>query len=61
MARLKRVDCSEPGITRRRQGRGFAYLDVAGKRVESGEVLARIRELAIPPAWTEVWICTHAS
>jgi DNA topoisomerase I len=61
VARLKRVDCSEPGITRRRQGRGFAYLDVAGKRVESGEVLVRIRELAIPPAWTEVWICTHPS
>ena len=59
MARLKRVDCSQPGITRRRRGRGFEYLDAAGKRVDSGEVLGRIRELAIPPAWTEVWICVH--
>jgi DNA topoisomerase I len=59
VARLKRVDCSQPGITRRRRGRGFEYLDVAGERIRSDEALARIRELAIPPAWTEVWICEH--
>jgi DNA topoisomerase IB len=59
VARLKRVDCSEPGITRRRRGRGFEYLDAAGNRVTSEGVLERIRELAIPPAWAEVWICTH--
>jgi DNA topoisomerase I len=59
VARLKRVDCSQPGIARRRRGRGFEYLDVAGRRVESEEVLARIRELAIPPGWTEVWICPN--
>jgi DNA topoisomerase I len=57
--RLKRVDCSEPGITRRRRGRGFEYLDADGSRVSSEETVARIRELAIPPAWTEVWICMH--
>jgi DNA topoisomerase IB len=57
--RLRRVDCSKPGITRRRRGRGFEYLEAGGTRVEDEEVLARIRELAIPPAWTEVWICTH--
>jgi DNA topoisomerase-1 len=57
VARLKRVDCSQPGITRRRRGRGFEYLDVAGNRVTSEEVLARVRELAIPPAWADVWIC----
>jgi DNA topoisomerase I len=59
MPRLKRVDCSQPGIARRRRGRGFEYLDATGERVVSEDVLARIRELAIPPAWTEVWICTH--
>jgi DNA topoisomerase I len=59
VARLKRVDCSQPGITRRRRGRGFEYLDAGGKRVASEEVLDRIRELAIPPAWGEVWICAH--
>jgi DNA topoisomerase-1 len=57
VARLKRVDCSQPGITRRRRGRGFEYIEADGTRVASEEALARIRELAIPPAWTEVWIC----
>jgi DNA topoisomerase I len=59
VARLKRVDCSQPGITRRRRGRGFEYVDAGGARIQSEEVLGRIRELAIPPAWTEVWICRH--
>jgi DNA topoisomerase I len=59
VARLKRVDCSQPGINRRRRGRGFEYLEADGTRVTSDEVLARIRELAIPPAWTDVWICRH--
>jgi DNA topoisomerase IB len=57
VARLKRVDCSQPGITRRRRGRGFEYIEVDGTRVSSHEALARIRELAVPPAWTAVWIC----
>src|SRR3954468_2698850 len=57
MARLKRVDCSQPGISRRRRGRGFEFLDARGERVESPEVLERMRGLAIPPAWTGVWIC----
>jgi DNA topoisomerase-1 len=56
MPRLRRSDCSGPGIVRRRAGRGFVYLD-AGERVEEAEVLARIRELGIPPAWRDVWIC----
>jgi DNA topoisomerase I len=55
--RLRRVDCSGPGIARRRRGRGFEYLDEEGRRIEDPEVLARIRELAIPPAWNDVWIC----
>ncbi len=56
MPRLRRVDCSAPGIVRRRAGRGFAYFD-DGERVTDPEALARIRALAIPPAWTDVWIC----
>jgi DNA topoisomerase IB len=57
MARLRRTDCSGPGITRRRAGRGFVYHDGEGERVDEPEVLERIRELGIPPAWTDVWIC----
>jgi len=59
MPRLKRVDCSGPGIRRRRRGRGFAFYDENGERVEDEEVLARIRDMAIPPAWQDVWICPH--
>lgn len=59
MARLRRVDCSTPGITRRRRGRGFEYLDEDGHRVEDAEIVDRIRELAIPPAWEDVWICPY--
>lgn len=56
MARLRRVDCAGTGITRRRRGRGFEYLD-RGRTVTDEEVLERIRALAVPPAWKEVWIC----
>jgi DNA topoisomerase-1 len=57
MPRLRRADCSQPGLTRRRRGRGFEYLDADGRRIEDREVLERIRALAIPPAWEDVWIC----
>jgi DNA topoisomerase I len=57
MPRLRRADCSGPGIARRRAGRGFSYRDERGGRVEDPETLARIRELGIPPAWEGVWIC----
>ncbi|MDX6661734.1 MAG: topoisomerase [Solirubrobacteraceae bacterium] len=59
MARLRRVDCSGPGITRRRRGRGFEYRDDGGRRIADDDVLARIRELAIPPAWEDVWVCPY--
>jgi DNA topoisomerase-1 len=52
---------ARPGITRRRAGRGFGYRDPDGKRVTDRTVLARIRSLAIPPAWTDVWICNDPS
>jgi DNA topoisomerase IB len=58
MPRLRRADCSSPGILRRGRGKGFEYLDAAGRRVSDPEVLARIRALGIPPAWRDVWICT---
>jgi DNA topoisomerase IB len=57
VGRLRRVDCATPGIRRRRRGRGFAYVDAAGRKVDDAETLERIRLLAIPPAWTDVWIC----
>jgi DNA topoisomerase I len=57
MPRLRRADCSGPGILRRRRGRGFTYLSSNGEPVKDAEVLARIKDLAIPPAWREVWIC----
>jgi DNA topoisomerase I len=57
MARLRRVESSAPGITRRRRGRGFEYRTPAGRRVAAREELARIDSLAIPPAWRDVWIC----
>jgi DNA topoisomerase I len=55
--RLRRTDCSSPGLTRRRQGKGFSYLDADGEKVTEPEDLARISELGIPPAWKDVWIC----
>jgi DNA topoisomerase I len=59
MTRLRRSDCSGPGITRRRRGKGFEYLDEDGSRITDEEVLARIRELGIPPAWKHVWVCPY--
>lgn len=59
MPRLRRVDCTEPGIRRARHGRGFRYIDQDGSPIEDREALQRIRELTIPPAWQEVWICPH--
>jgi DNA topoisomerase I len=55
--RLRRSDCAAPGIARRRRGRGFEYRDPVGERIDDPEALERIAQLAIPPAWREVWIC----
>jgi DNA topoisomerase-1 len=56
VARLRRADCSTPGIIRRRSGKGFSYIGTDGGRVSAPE-RRRIEALAIPPAWTDVWIC----
>src|SRR3954468_7756950 len=57
MPRLRRADCSAAGITRRRRGKGFEYIDQDGSRLTDEETLERIRELVISPAWEDVWIC----
>jgi DNA topoisomerase I len=56
--RLRRSDCSGKGITRVRRGRGFSYQDARGRPVRDPDELLRIKELAIPPAWQDVWICS---
>src|SRR5438128_11148602 len=55
--RLRRSDCSGPGIHRVRDGEGFGYRDAHGERIDDDEVLTRIDGLVIPPAWKDVWIC----
>jgi DNA topoisomerase I len=57
---LRYVCDSGPAIRRRRAGKGFSYLDAKGRRVANAETIKRIRALVIPPAWTDVWICTAA-
>ena len=59
-AGLRYVTETAPGIRRRRAGHGFVYLNGHGP-VRQTQTLARIRALAIPPAWTEVWICPSPS
>ena len=59
MARTRRVDTNGPGITRVKRGRGFSYHEEDGTTISDKATLDRIRALAIPPAWTNVWICPH--
>ncbi len=54
---LVHVSDEDPGITRRRRGTGWSYADEVGATITDEETLGRIAALAIPPAWTEVWIC----
>jgi len=60
-AGLRYVTDDEPGIRRRKSGKGFTYRDPQGKTVKDPKVIERIRKLAIPPAWTDVWICPRAN
>ncbi|MEX5717102.1 DNA topoisomerase IB [Geodermatophilus maliterrae] len=55
--RLRRSDVHGPGWTRRRAGRGFSYRDETGALIKDPDRLDRIRSIAIPPAWKDVWIC----
>jgi DNA topoisomerase I len=56
-ARLRYVNDRRPGITRERVTGGFRYRDPEGARIDDPAELARIKALAVPPAWTDVWIC----
>lgn len=56
-ARLRYVGDATPGISRRRRGRGFSYTGPDGEPIRDEHTLERIRSLAIPPAWRDVWIC----
>src|SRR6185436_20981250 len=58
-AGLRYVSDSMPGLTRVRAGKAFRHIDTAGRPVHDPDVLARIRKLAIPPAWRDVWICAQ--
>jgi DNA topoisomerase I len=60
-AGLLYVSDEEPGIRRRKSGKGFTYTRPDGKKVEDGSTLERIKSLAIPPAYTDVWICAKAN
>ncbi len=55
--RLRRADCAGEGITRRRRGKGFSYHYPDGTRVTDPGEIERAKELVIPPAWKDVWIC----
>lgn len=59
-AGLTYVDADRPGLTRRRSGTGFSYRDAKGKPVRDPKILKRVRSLAVPPAYTDVWICPRA-
>ncbi|MGI5211713.1 DNA topoisomerase IB [Plantactinospora sp. CA-290183] len=57
MARLRRADPAKPGYGRRRRGRGVTFLDEQGRPIRDEQEVRRLRELVIPPAWRDVWIC----
>lgn len=59
-AGLRYVSDGRPGIRRRRSGKGFAYTRADGSKLSEPDVLKRIKALAIPPAWTDVWISPFA-
>ncbi len=56
-AGLRYVSDTQPGIRRKRAGKGFVYVGTDGKTIRDAKELSRIRSLAIPPAYTDVWIC----
>jgi DNA topoisomerase I len=58
-ASLRYVSCSDGGIRRIKRGKGFVYFLPNGRRVTNASELVRIRKLALPPAWRDVWICSH--
>lgn len=60
-ARLIYVSDLDPGLGRKRAGKGFSYLGLDGRALRDKKLLTRLKALAIPPAWTGVWICPTAT
>jgi DNA topoisomerase I len=60
-AGLGYISDDRPGYTRKANGEHFEYLDTEGKRIRDEQRLLRIKRLAIPPAWTDVWICPSSN
>jgi DNA topoisomerase-1 len=60
VAGLRYVSDTQPGIRRQRAGLGFCYRGTDGRPIRDTAVLRRIKALAIPPAWTDVWICPRS-
>lgn len=58
-AGLHYVSDAKPGIVRKRCGKGFRYIDPEGATIKDPAILTRIKSLAIPPAWKQVWICPN--
>lgn len=56
-ADLRYISDSTPGFTRKKQNDTFVYSDTHGDRIDSKQLVERIRNLSIPPAWSDVWIC----
>jgi DNA topoisomerase-1 len=60
-AGLRYVSDDRPGLRRKRNGKGFTYLDANSQIIRDKTVLQRIKSLVIPPAWTDVWICPQSN
>jgi DNA topoisomerase-1 len=58
---LRHVSDERPGIHRKKAGSGFTYMRADGSKLTERNALKRIKALAIPPAWTDVWICPSAN
>ena len=58
-AGLVYVTDGRPGISRRRAGKGWSFTDAKGQRIQGAKERKRILSLAIPPAWTDVWVCPN--
>jgi DNA topoisomerase-1 len=59
-AKLHYTSDTEPGIARKRRGKSFKYYDPTGELIDDSATLQRIKQLAIPPAYSQVWICLSA-
>ena len=59
--KLRYVDDSKPGITRRKAGKGWAYSDAKGARITDRDEIDRLNAIALPPAYTQAWFCPAAN